>query len=131
MNSPFRKLVRIAIVLLVVVLLFNFFGYYLIHLKSRENEQLVKVVSIAGHQRTLSQQISKDVLLLINNSVPHSERKSIYEELQFALDTFKLHDQFLRDKVSLPSSGPIPPNALEIKRLFTKTNDYFKGIVAI
>ncbi len=39
MKSPFRKLVRIAVVLLAAVLLFNFFGYYMIHLSSKQNEK--------------------------------------------------------------------------------------------
>ena len=66
MKSPFRKLVRIAVVLLAGVLLFNFFGYYLIHLSSKQNEKMVQLVNVGGQQQTLGQIITKDVLLLPN-----------------------------------------------------------------
>ncbi|HEX3767915.1 MAG TPA: hypothetical protein VHT72_06025 [Puia sp.] len=54
MQSPFRKLVRISIVLFATVLLCNFFGYYLVNKKSAENEELILARSLAGRQQTLS-----------------------------------------------------------------------------
>ena len=64
MKSPLRRLVRIAIIILSFALLFNFFGYYFTYIKSQENENLLDIVLIAGQQRTLSQSISKNVLVL-------------------------------------------------------------------
>ena len=66
MKSPLRKLLRIAVVLLSFALLFNFFGYYFVYIKSRENEKLVAIISIASRQSMLTEEISKDVVLMLN-----------------------------------------------------------------
>ena len=55
MKSPFRKLIRISVVLFVLVLLINFFGYYFNHIKSLENKELIENINRSGHQQTLSQ----------------------------------------------------------------------------
>ena len=38
MKSPFRKLIRISAILFALVVIFNFFGYYLQHINSRQND---------------------------------------------------------------------------------------------
>ena len=48
MSSPFRKLIRIAVILISLLLLFNFFGYYFLRLRSEENEYLLQAVNIAN-----------------------------------------------------------------------------------
>ena len=67
MKSPFRKLVRISVVLLVLVLLFNFFGYYINRIRSLENKELIEAINRSGHQQSLSQRIAKETVLLLNN----------------------------------------------------------------
>ena len=67
MKSPFRKLVRISVVLLVLVLLFNFFGYYINRIRSLENKELIEAINRSGHQQSLSQRIAKEAILLLNN----------------------------------------------------------------
>ena len=64
MQSPFRKLVRISIVLFATVLLCNFFAYYLVNKKSAENEELILARSLSGRQQTLSQVIAKQAALI-------------------------------------------------------------------
>src|SRR3954471_24342637 len=101
MKSPFRKLVRIAVVLLAAVLLFNFFGYYMIHLSSKQNEKMVKLLNISGQLQTLSQVVTKDVVLLTKPNLPESEKGAIREQLHFATDSFIEGNQFLRDKIKV------------------------------
>lgn len=67
MKSPFRKLIRISVVLFVLVLLFNFFGYYFNHIRSQENKELINAINRSGRQQTLSQLIAKESVLLLNN----------------------------------------------------------------
>ena len=64
MQSPFRKLVRISVVLFAVILLCNFFAYYLVNKKSAENEELITARSLSGRQQTLSQVIAKQAALI-------------------------------------------------------------------
>src|ERR1700755_1315692 len=70
MKSPFRKLVRISVVLLVLVLLFNFFGYYINHIRSLENKELIQAINRSGQQQALGQEITKEAILLLNNPEP-------------------------------------------------------------
>src|SRR5689334_5464536 len=107
MKSPFRKLVRIAVVLLAAVLLFNFFGYYMIHLSSKQNEKMVKLVNISAQQQTLSQLITKDVMLLTKGSLPEREQQAIRENLKKATDTFIVCNQLLREKIKIQTDEPV------------------------
>src|SRR5437762_797759 len=131
MKSPFRKLVRIAIVLLAAVLLFNFFGYYLIHLGTVQDEKMVQLVNIGGYQRTLSQMITKDVLLLTNRSPHEPDEQSIREQLKYSIDTFVIHNQFLREKINLLHDEPASTDLLEITRQLTNSQTHFKSLVAV
>jgi PAS domain S-box-containing protein len=131
MKSPFRKLVRIAVVLLAAVLLFNFFGYYMIHLSSKQNEKMVKLVNISGQLQTLSQVITKDVLLLTKPNLPESEKGALREQLQLATDTFIAGNQFLRDKIKIVHDEPLNSDLLEITRDLTNAQTHLKGIVAV
>ncbi|THU41819.1 response regulator [Niastella caeni] len=131
MKNPFRKLVRIAVVLLAAVLLFNFFGYYMIQLSSKQNEKMVKLVNMSGQLQMLSQSITKDVLLLTNSNLPESEKLTLREQLHQATDTFITCNQFLRDKIKIVHEGPVTTDLLEITRDLTNAQTHFKGIVAV
>jgi PAS domain S-box-containing protein len=129
MKNPYRNSLRIAVVLLAGVLLFNFFGYYIIHLKARENEQLVQVVHIAGKQSTVSQEISKNALLLAKANLPQEDRKFFEGLLKNNIDTLILYNRFLLYNIPLPNI-PSPPNSPEIERLLTSSQPYFKNLIA-
>jgi PAS domain S-box-containing protein len=130
MKSPF-KLVRIAVVLLAAVLLFNFFGYYMIQLSSKQNEKMVKLVNVSGQLQTLSQVITKDVLLLTKPNLPEPEKAVLREQLQHATDTFIICNQFLRDKIKVVHDEPVTAELLEITRDLTNAQTHLKGIVAV
>ncbi|MBO9199838.1 MULTISPECIES: response regulator [Niastella] len=131
MNSPFRKLVRIGVVLLAAVLLFNFFGYYMIHLSSKQNEEMVKLVNISGQQQTLCQVITKDVMLLTKGNLPETETQAIREQLHNATDSFITGNQFLRDKIKIVKDEPVTNDLLEITRDLTNAQTHIKAIIAV
>ena len=68
-------------ILIAIVLLFNFFGYYLLQVKSRENEKLVQIVDIAARQRMLSQVISKDIILLLRANLKPERKQNVSSSL--------------------------------------------------
>ncbi|WP_276479601.1 PAS domain S-box protein [Paraflavitalea pollutisoli] len=126
MKNP-RKLVRIAIVLLATVLLFNFTGYYLIYLRSQENEQYVQVHRIANEQRMLSQIISKDIVLLTRPRLTNADIKELRQELQASVDTFIVNNDFLQSKVNTL----VHQRQFEIRRLHANAQIHFKDIIAV
>src|SRR5580693_5324825 len=67
MKSPFRKLIRISVVLFVLVLLFNFFGYYINHIRSLESKELIEAINQSGHQQALSQRIVNQAVLMLDH----------------------------------------------------------------
>ena len=118
MSTPLGKLVHISIVIVVLIILFNFFGYYLIQSKSQENEKIAVTLNIAARQRTLSETILKDAILLIN--IPPSLHKQVNQEdikksLTVSLHEFNANNQLLRDQTP---ALPAPPNAFKIKNIF-------------
>lgn len=131
MKSPFRKLIRIAVVLLAAVLLFNFFGYYMIHLSSKQNEKMVKLVNISAQQQTLSQVITKDVMLLTKGNLTEQQQQPIREDLKKATDTFVTCNQTLREKIKIETDEPVTNDLLEITRDLTNAQTHLKGIVAV
>lgn len=130
MKSPLRKPVRIAIVLLSFALLFNFFGYYFIYIKSQENEKLVDIISIAGQQGILSQSISKNVVLLCNPLQTDASRKRFNDSLNHALNEFEKIDKFFRGEYKFEGI-PEPPNTFETKKLLSKAKTHSKTILAV
>src|SRR4030095_5666395 len=129
MSSPFRKLIRIAVILISLLLLFNFFGYYFLRLRSEENEHLIQAVNIAGRQRTLCEMITKDVLLLAKNELSTEEAIATRVNLQLAVDVFELQNRFLKQEIPLPGI-PTPPNNFEIKRLIGSMQPFSRSITA-
>jgi PAS domain S-box-containing protein len=131
MKSPFRKLLRIAIALLVVVLLFNFFAYYLIYLKSRQNEKMAQVVNIAGYQRSLCQMIAKQASGLLNTPPKTEARQKNALELQTSIETFVARNQFLRNHIESLKDETSDLDVFDITRSFTNAQTHFKSLVMI
>lgn len=129
MKSPFRKLIRISVVLLVLVLLFNFFGYYFNHIKSQENKELIEAINWSGRQQALSQRITKEAILLLNN--PGQNRSAGFKDtLTAQLETFqKTQAQLQQQAGSTPS--PVPQQIFQIKLLLSSSQPYYQSIIAI
>lgn len=130
MITPFRKILRIAILLVAGVLLLNFFGYYLVNRKSHENEELIRIADIAGKQVVLSQVMVKDALILIDSKPEEPDLFSLQEELKKDIARFEDNNKYLQQKISLPDI-PVSFTTLEIKRLLTQSQTHFKCITAV
>lgn len=130
MSAPNQKMVRISIVLIAIVLLFNFFGYYLLQVKSRENEKLVQVVDMAGRQRMLSQQISKDILILLETNLKWDKQEALRASLKKDLDQIVRNTQYLRQELTLPDM-PKPPSTFEVRNTLSKVMTHLRSIKAI
>jgi PAS domain S-box-containing protein len=130
MNSPFRKLLRIAIVLLSLVLLFNFFGFYLAEKKSKENENMAEVVKIAARQSVLSQLIVKDALLLVDPQFKSVDRNLLTGDFARAIDEISRNNQYLRGQIQIDSL-PVPPNPFEVRAILAKAQTHLKKMLAV
>ena len=129
MKSPFRKLIRISVVLLVLVLLFNFFGYYFNHIKSQENKELIEAINRSGHQQALSQRIAKESILLLNN--PGQENSAIIKDtLATQLEAFQKNQAALQLQANSTPS-PVPQQIFQIKLLLSSSQPYFQSMIAI
>jgi PAS domain S-box-containing protein len=131
MKSPLRKLLRIAIALLVVVLLFNFFAYYLLYLKSRQNGKMMEVVRVAGNQRALCHMIAKQAREVLTIQQEPESWQGSRRELQASLDTFTANNRFLQSQVERLKQLSVDQDAFDITRSFTKAQTYFNSLVTI
>ena len=129
MKSPFRKLIRISVVLFVLVLLFNFFGYYYNHIRSIENKELIEAVNRSGHQQTLSQLIAKESILLLTDP-EHKKADLLKDTLSKHLLLFQNEQDFLQKQAgSTPT--PVPQRIFQIKLLLSSSRQYFLPMLDI
>src|SRR5579871_2307669 len=126
MKSPFRKLVRISVVLLVLVLLFNFFGYYINRIRSVENKELIAAINWSGQQQTLSQRIAKESILLLNN--PEVSTTAILRDTLGQLMADFQHGQTLLQKQAGSTPSPVPQQIFQIKLLLSSSQSFFESI---
>src|SRR5450432_3053886 len=130
MQSPFRKLIRISIILIATVLLCNFFAYYLVNKKSAENEELITARSLSGRQQTLSQVIAKQAALISGGLYGDAETRHIKDSLAIILNDFKIQQEQLLKRVE-QSKSPLPVNVFKIRLLFSYINPYYSSIQRI
>ena len=129
MKSPFRKLIRISVVLLVLVLLFNFFGYYINRIRSGENKELIGAINRSGYQQTLCQRIAKLSILLLNNP-EEATAASLRDTLTRLIGGFQENQLLLQKQVgAIPS--PVPQLIFQIKLLLSTSQPFFESINAI
>lgn len=114
---------------MVLVLLFNFFGYYFNHIKSLENKGLIEAINRSGHQQVLSQRIAKESILLLNN--PGPSNSSVFRDtLASQLEAFLISQTQLQSQAgSTPT--PVPQQIFQIKLLLSSSRPYFQSMVAI
>ena len=127
MQSPFRKLVRISIVLFATVLLCNFFAYYLVNKKSAENEELILARSLAGRQQTLSQVIAKQAAIINGGIYGEAETCRLKDSLAISLGDFSKQQEQLLKWVE-QSKFPLPAHLFKIRLLFSYINPYYSSI---
>jgi PAS domain S-box-containing protein len=129
MKSPFRKLIRISVVLFALVLLFNFFGYYLNHSKSIENRELIEAINRSGRQQTLSQLIAKESILLLNNPGDWQRASTLKDTLSKTLALFQ-SEQDLLQKQAGATAPPVPQRIFQIKLLLAESQQFFSPMIA-
>ena len=130
MKSPFRKLIRLSVVLFALVLLFNFFGYYLMHLNSTQNNRFAEAKNISWKQQTTSQLIAKDVSILSGDILDNSQAEIIKDSLTSSLLQFQRQEDFLQEEISRMKL-PVPQSIFEIKLLFSSATPYYQGIFSV
>lgn len=129
MKSPFRKLVRISVVLLVLVLLFNFFGYYINRIRSLENKELIAALNRSGRQQALSQHIAKESILLLND--PRLADPGILQDtLARLLTDFRQNQSWLQQQAG-STPLPVSQQIFQIKLLLSTSRTPFESINAI
>ncbi len=95
----FRKLMRLAVIIIAAVFLFNFFTWYLLFTSSKENKRLAEVISLAENQKSLGQRISNvSLLLLLNTALTDSVETRL--KLQSELSLFEKEHEQLRQKLN-------------------------------
>lgn len=129
MKSPFRKLIRISVVLFVLVLLFNFFGYYFNHIRSIENKELIEAVNRSGHQQTLSQQIAKESILLLSGP-DHKRAEALRDTLSKHLILFQNEQAWLQKQAGATPT-PVPQRIFQIKLLLSSARQFFQPMIDI
>lgn len=129
MNTPFRKLIRIAIVLIALIIMFNFFGYYLVRSRSEESEKMSAMVNFAARQRMLSQTIMKDAVLLLNLSERDRSIEQVRNNLKNDLIEFNNNNKFLRGEITYPNI-PLSENNLEVTTILTRSQTFIKSMLA-
>jgi signal transduction histidine kinase/DNA-binding response OmpR family regulator len=97
-----KKLLRYAIGLLAIALLFNVLGYVYISYQSKENDRQEENEKVAGNLETLSQQVAKDVIFLLVDESPQQRPLGLSDELQTSLADFERKQAFLRNEIDRP-----------------------------
>src|ERR1700754_1854718 len=97
-----KKLLRYAIGLLAIALLFNILGYVYISYQSRENNRQEENEKIAGNLQTLSQQVTKDMLFLLVDQTRQLRSLGLNDELQTSLLDLEEKQAFLRREIDRP-----------------------------
>src|SRR5450432_1554846 len=86
----FRKLMRIAVIIIAVAFLFSFFGWYLLFASSKQNKRMVEIISIADNQHVLTQRISNTAfLLLLNTELSECASADTHQKLTTAISLFE------------------------------------------
>lgn len=129
MNTPYRKLIRVAIILISLIVLFNFFGYYLVRSKSEENEKMTIMIEFAARQRMLCQTIVKDAVLLLSLNENDRTRANVRKNLRNELSEFRNINKILRGESQVPGLPHTPPS-LDVTILLTRQQTYIKSIIA-
>lgn len=129
MKSPFRKLIRISVILFALVLLFNFFGYYINHLKSLENKGLIEAINRSARQKEQSQLIVTESILLLNDPEKRTAGH-LKDSLSRHLGIFQA-EQSLLLKQAGAATPPVPDKIFQIKLLLSSSQPFFQSITAI
>ncbi|MEO5682840.1 MAG: PAS domain S-box protein [Chitinophagaceae bacterium] len=98
----FRKIIRVTLVSIAVVLLFNFFTYYLLTAASKENKRLAEIVNTTAAQRMLGQRIANNcLLLLLNTGLTEPVIAETQQQLALAITVFEKQELLLLQQIHI------------------------------
>ncbi len=98
----FRKLMRVTLAGIAIVLLFNFFAYYLVFSASKENKRLAGIVSTTASQRVLGGRITNtSLLLLLNTGLTPAAAAETHQHLQQSIAAFEQQQLVLLEQLKL------------------------------
>src|SRR5450631_1688773 len=102
----FRKLMRIAVIIIAVAFLYSFFGWYLLFASSKENKRLAEIVKLADNQRVWGQRISNtSLLLLLNTALTDSAAADIHQKLTNTIALFEKEQASLLQLLKEPDAA--------------------------
>jgi len=121
---------RIAIVIVALALLFNFFAYYLLYIRSKENENLVEEVTLSGSQLTLVQHITEETMLLLSGNLKESESFFSRQDLGRSIEQLDKQNNSLIKATAMADTTDLHSHAI-IARLLLSAQPDIKNIVQI
>ncbi|MEP7279017.1 MAG: PAS domain S-box protein [Bacteroidota bacterium] len=102
----FKRLMRIAMIIIAVAFMFNVFAWYRIFVTAKENKRLAEIVSLADNQRILEQRISNvSLLLLLNPRLAEPVYTDTHKTLKQFLSLFKTQHTLLVSKINEAASS--------------------------
>ncbi|HEU4472896.1 MAG TPA: PAS domain S-box protein, partial [Flavisolibacter sp.] len=109
--QPLKKLVRITVFVVLIALLFNLFGYYYSSYKTEANSQREEAERLSIDQMALSQDVSRDMnLLLTHTQFDDEQYRDLRLRLQASLELFSRQHSLLLQMagthISLAELGP-------------------------
>ena len=122
-----KKLLRYAIGLLAIALLFNVLGYIYIKYQSVENDRQEENEKIAGSLQTLCQQVSKDLLFVLMEPAHTDRPPGLNNELIRALGDFESKQAFLRDEIDRPKAQETE-TLRGLGAIFTRISPYYNRL---
>ncbi len=130
MISSTRRLFRLGVFVLAILLLSNFFGYLLIQEKSKENGNLTVVVSVAGTQQMLSQLITKESTILLQQTLSSTEEAKSRQHLADAILKIDSNQRYLNTEINI-GELPTPPRDFEVRIHLARAGAHLRPITAI
>jgi len=125
-----KRLLRYAIGLLSLALMFNVAGYFYINYQSRENDRQEENEKVASNLQTLCQQVAKDMLYLLADPSPGNRAPGLSDELQRSLREFETKQSFLRSEIDRPKAQKT--EALQgLDLLFTRITPFYNRLDSI
>ena len=128
MKSSFRRLIRFGTILLALVLLFNFLIYFLVEIKVEKKQGLSGIVEITASQRMLSQQITREAVLLVSFPNKPTTRDSIINSLRNALLVLETNNRYLNNELRLPHL-PVPPDDPKFRSIMQRAQPHVSAVL--
>ena len=127
MKGPYQKFIRITVILVALVLFFDFIGFYLVQMKSRKNAGFLALAGVSYRQQVINQQLSKDALLLVLNAREDSQRAALSADLNRLLLSFNKYHALILKQIAGSGASFQSDSTLRPANL----NRYYQGIQTV